>query len=254
MVPFLRIYDASIYNYLKYQVLPPHFTEVRTDEPLTFSPTANGYVVTTDAVPLPTSEGRGWAVFDETTVNGKLVVDLTAEQQNQITVTGASSYTVDYVNGRILNPDTPPSSITYAWYYVSVVQGWPGTEPPPLPVVALDIDENIKSGFQLGGGTKDVIEGSVYVFATNEGEKKDITDIIYQAFFNRSLPIQNWHEGSYLDYDGTFSGFSPSPVSGITNGVFTETQAFLRGPRMDWSELNRYRSRVSFTFEVLKDD
>ena len=122
-----------------------------------------------------------------------------------------------------------------------------------MPVVAVDVTSTDKSGFQLGGGTKDTLRGSVYIFASNETEKKEIADVIYQAFYNRTLPISNWHEGSYLDFNGTYTGFSPTIVSGLSSGVFVDVTADLVGPRQDWSEVNRHRARVDFTFEVYKD-
>lgn len=253
-VPFLRVYDASIINYLKYEIFPLYFTEQVVNEALVYSADLRGYVTESLMEPLPTSPGRGWAVFDEATVGGRSQVDVTVEQTSQVTVVGASSYTIDYPGGRILTPDTTPTSVSYSWYYVSVVEGWPGTDPPPLPIVAVDIDTTSKSGYQLGGGTKDTIEGTVYVFATSEAEKKDITDIIYQAFYNRSLLIGNWHEGTYLDFDGTYTSFLPSAVSGLSSGVFKDVTARLNGPRIDWSEVNRHRSSVNFVFEVFKDE
>lgn len=252
-IPFLRIYDASIVNYLKYEILPVHFTESIQDEPLVFSQALQGYVTESSMLPLPTSPGRGWVVFDEFVVGGKTRVDTTSEQTTQVSVTGASTFGIDYSGGRILNPDTTPTSISYSWNYVSVIEGWPGLEPPPLPVVAVDIDRTVKTGYQLGGGTKDIIEGSVYVFATSETEKKEITDVIYQAFYNRSLPIQNWHEGGYLDFSGEYTGFTPTTASGTSLGAFTKVEARLDGPRIDWSEINRHRSRITFVFEIYKD-
>jgi len=253
-IPFLRIYDASIINYIKYEVLPIHFTESIVNEPLVFSAAMGGYVTESSMLPLPTSPGRGWAVFDEASVNGRTIIDTTVEQTSQVSVTGASTFTIDYSNGRIISPDTPPTSVSYSWYYVSLIEGWPGLDPPPLPVVAVDVDSTVKQGYQLGGGTQDILEGSIYVFATNETEKKEITDVIYQALYNRTLSVKNWHEGGYLDFNGTYTGFSPSGITGISSGAFTGVTADLRGPRIDWSEVNRHRSRISFTFEVFKDD
>ena len=253
MIPYLKIYCSSIVNYLKYEVLPLYFTEQVVDETLVYDDTLGGYVTESEMVPLPTSAGRGWVVFDESSVNGLSVVDTSAEQSTKVSVLGASTYVVDYPGGRILNPDTVPTAVSYSWYYVSFVEGWPGTDPPPLPVVALDIRTTDKSGFQLGGGTKDTIEGSVYVFATSEAEKMEITDVLYQALYNKVLPIGNWHEGSYLTYDGTYGGFTPTTVSGVSLGAFTKVHSDLVGPRVDWSELNRHRSQVDFVFEVYKD-
>ena len=126
-------------------------------------------------------------------------------------------------------------------------------DPPPLPIVALDISSSAKTSFQLGGGSKDNIEGSVYVFATSEAAKTALTHIIYQALYNRALVVGNWHAGSYLYFDGTYSGFQPTPGEGLTWGAFTKVHANLVGPIMDWSEVNRHRSQVDFTFEIYKD-
>lgn len=252
-IPFLRIYDASVINYLKYEILPIHFSERIVNEPLVFSSALGGYVTQSSMLPLPTSAGRGWALFDETLVNGQTVIDTSTEQTFQVTVAGASTFTIDYANGRVLNPDTVPASVSYNWYYVSVVEGWPGADPPPLPVVAVDMARAEKSPYQLGGGTKDTIEGTVYVFATSETEKKEITDVIYQALYNRSITIGNWHEGGYLNFDGTHTGFQPTTVSGVSSAAFLDVSANLQGPRLDWSEVNRHRSKISFKFEVFKD-
>lgn len=254
MTPFLRIYELSIINYLKYEILPVSFTETLQNQNLTFDSVTNSYVLDSLMVPSPISKGRGWALFDEQTVNGKIVIDTSQEQSNQVTVNGASSYTLDYVNGRIINPDSTPTSVSFSWYYVSFVEGWPGEIPPPLPVVALDIDTVEKQGYQLGGGSKDLLTGSVYVFATNEAEKRDITDVLYQALYNRTLSIKNWHQGSYLDFNGTYTGFTPDTVSGVSTGAFLDVIANMSVPKIDWSELNRHRSRINFTFEVYKDD
>ena len=254
MVPYLRVYNSSIYNYLKYQVLPIHFTENIVNEALVFDADSASYITSSIMTPLPTSEGRGWSLFDEQTVNGKLVVDLTSEQTTKVTVTGASTYSIDYANGRIIDPDTTPTSVDYSWNYVSLVQGWPGEDPPPLPAVAITLKESGKEGFQLGGGSKDTITGDIHIFATSELEKQDITDAIYQALYNRTIPISNWHEGGYLGYDGTFTGFSPVAISGLTFGAFTEVKANLVTARFNWSELNRYRSYVSFELCIFKDD
>ena len=253
-IPYLRVYDASIINYLKYEVLPVYFTERIVNEPLVYSDSLGGYVTQASMVPNPTSMGRGWALFDEVVVGNRVIVDATTEQSTQVTVSGADTYQIDYPGGRIINPNTAPMSVSYSWYYVSLVEGWPGSEPPPTPIVAVDVDRTVKEGYQLGGGTKDILHGSVYVFASSETEKKEITDVIYQSLYNKSLAIKNWHEGSYLDFDGTYTGFQPEVIPGISSGAFVDVEANFNGPRADWSEVNRYRSRVKFVFEVYKDE
>lgn len=253
MIPYLRLYDSSIYNYLRYEVIPLHFSERVENDLLVYDAKSDSYVLNSKMQPSPVSTGRGFVLFDEDTVNGRLVANTTSEQASQVAVSGPSVYDIDYVNGRILNADSPPTSISYRWYYVSFIQGWPGSDPPPLPCVALDIETNKKAGYQLGGGSKDTVHGAVHVFATSEAEKKDITDTIYQAMYNRTISIRNWHEGSYLDYDGTYTGFVPGPVEGVSNGFFKDVTASYVSARLSWSELNRYRSKLDFVFEVYKD-
>ncbi len=254
MIPYLRIYELSIINYLKYEILPLAFAEREVTVPLVLDNDLGGYVAQSQMVPLPSSPGRGWQFFDEATVNGKQVINTIAEQTGRVQVAGASTYTLDYVNGVVINPNTVPSAVTYYWNYVSVIPGWPGATPPPTPIVAVDIDTSARGGFQLGGGSRDVIDVAIYVFATDEAEKRDITSVIHDALFNRTLPVRNWHEGSYLNFDGTFNtGFSPTVVSGLGLGVFTEVVSRLNGPRIDISELNKHRSRITFQFEVVRD-
>lgn len=253
MIPYLRLYDSSIFNYIKYNVLAPHFTETVSNQGLNYRASDGSYVIEPLSFPPdPTGKGRGLAVFDEATVNGEKVVDMTTEQSSQVVVAGPSSYNIDYLNGRILDADSPPTSVTYSWYYVSLIQGWPGESPPELPVVALDIFESDISGYQLGGGARDYIQGDIHVFATSDSEKKDIVDVIHTSLFNKTLQVGNWHEGSYVGYDGRYTGFNPTPVEGLSRGSFIDVKASLSGPRMDWSELNRHRSRISFGFEVFK--
>lgn len=254
MIPYLRLYDSSIYNYLKHEVLGLHYVERVEGDSLTFNSTTSAYDINFSAAPLPSTYGRGLILFDEFTVSGRKVADLSGEQTSQVSVVGPSAYDIDYLSGRILNANAAPTSVDYSWHYVSLIQGWPGEDPPPGPVVAIDIDSTEKSGFQLGGGTRDTISVSLFVFATSEGEKRDLTDLLYQSLYNRTLAIKNWHQGNYLDFNGTYTGFAPTTVSGISSGSFLDVEANLNGPRMNWSEVNKYRSRINFTFEVFKDD
>jgi hypothetical protein len=205
MIPYLRLYELSIINYIKYEVLPLQYLEYISDEPLVVDAVNGGYKTETDMEPNPTSVGRGWALFNEATVNGSLVIDTSAEQTTMVDVDGATTYSVDYLNGRIVNPNTVPTSVSFYWNYVSVVESWPGVDPPPLPIVVVDMETKSGLGFQLGGGTKDVLRGAIYVFATSELEKRDITDLIHNKIENRSIPISNWHEGGYLSYNGTYN-------------------------------------------------
>lgn len=253
-IPYLRLYGLSLVNYLKYEVLPLSFSEYVENEELEADEDNGGFKIIPSALPSPVSRGRGWVPFDQTTVNGRAVVDTSAEQTSRITVTGATSYSVDYIRGRLFNCNTTPTSVSYYWNYVSVVEGWVGIDPPPLPVVCVDTDSKKGFGLQLGGGTRDIIKGAIYVFATSEVEKRDITDVIHNSIENRSLAISNWHEGEYLNFDGSFNNsFTRSAVNGVGLGMFTEVVSTLSGPPIDWSEINRHRSRINFVLEVPRD-
>ena len=223
-IPYLRVYDASIINYLKYEVLPVYFTERIVNEPLVYSDSLGGYVTQASMVPNPTSMGRGWALFDEVVVGNRVIVDATTEQSTQVTVSGADTYQIDYPGGRIINPNTAPMSVSYSWYYVSLVEGWPGSEPPPTPIVAVDVDRTVKEGYQLGGGTKDILHGSVYVFASSETEKKEITeakqvlDVEAAEEIAPSLYIGSVTEGMKKRLKG--SGITTEEVKGFTEKGF----------------------------------
>lgn len=254
MIPYLRVYELSIINLIKYEILPLQYLERIIDDPLVADTVNGGYKIEGEGEPSPISQGRGLAVFDEATVAGKQVVDTATEQNTMITVNGASTYEIDYLRGRVVNPNTTPTSISYYWNYISVIESWPGSDPPPLPVVAVDVENKSGLGFQLGGGTTDVLHGAIYVFATSETEKRDITDLIHTNIENKCVPINNWHEGGYLRFDGLFNNsFTKTAIAGLGTGCFTQVVSNLNGPRLDWSEINRHRSRITFTFEVNRD-
>jgi hypothetical protein len=254
MIPYLRIYTTSIINYIKYEVLPARFLEVVYDEPLVYNADLDAYVIQPEGTPSPNDSGRGWFPFDEATDGDRVVIDTSAEQVTRINVSGAAVYTVDYTNARIKSPNTVPTAVDYYWNYVSVIEGWPGSDPPNLPLVSVDVQTKQGFGFQLGGGSKDILVGSIHIFATSEAEKADITDAIHNAIETRTLPISNWHEGGYIKFDGTFnSTYTPTTISGVSNGYFTNVVSRLDGPRIEWSEINRHRSRITFEFEVYRD-
>ena len=253
-IPYLKIYELSVANYLKYEVLPKQFLEQEQNVALIYDASLDGYVSQSNMIPSPVSAGRGWAFFDELSISGNVVIDTTAEQTSRVSVIGASTYDIDYNNGIIYNPDSTPTAVSYYWNYVSFILGWPGTDPPPLPVVALDVDESVRQGIQLGGGSNDILSCSLYVFATSEIEKLEIIGQLYDALYNRTLTIQDWHEGSYLNFDGTFNtSFTPTPVSGLGHGFFSNVISSSSGPRVGWSEVNRHRGKITFDLEVLRD-
>jgi hypothetical protein len=247
----LRLEGVSLYNYIKYELLAKDFVETQSSVPLVYDVSLGAYITDSvvDIEPSPTSNGRGWVMFDDNTVNGLVIVDTSVEQTSKVSVVGATTYSIDYKNGRIYNPDSSPSSVTYQWHYISVLDSWPGASPPPLPIVSIDIDSYLKSGFQLGGGKKNTRTVNLYIFATSKSERDDITDILQDQLYNKQITVKDYSTGDYLNYDGAYNtGFNPSTLQGSINVLSVEARNV--NAWIDWSELNRYRSTIKLTYET----
>lgn len=240
-----RLEAISLYNYLKYEVLGYSFIEQLSSQALTYDSDLGLYTPSVDGLtPAPNSVGRGWVPFDE--VSGS--IDVTAEQTSRVSVVGASTYSVNYALGGIENPDTVPTSVSYYWNYVAVVDGWPGSDPPELPIVAIDFSGYGKSGFQLGGGNKTMRSVDIHVFANDSAERSDITEAVYDSLFDRTLSITDYSLGDYLDYDGLYdSSFVKSSLSGVSTMYFDSVSVRNINMPNDWSNLNKFRSVISTT-------
>jgi hypothetical protein len=249
----LRLENTSIFNYIKYEVISPAFSEQIQNEALVFDQSNNLYKTNSTMEPSPTTQGRGWVIFDDNNVNGNIIVDTSQEQTSKVVVNGASNYTVNYLNGYILNPDTVPTSVSYYWDYVSVLTSWPGTEPPPLPFIAMNIDSTKKKGFQLGGGVKNLRTVYFDIFATSSSERDDMSDVIYDAIYNRNITIKDFESGGYLNYDGTFNTNISLPLPSLGTLFFIETGHKNLHFNDDWTDINKFRSVVSGTYESFVD-
>ena len=234
---------------MKDVVIPTEFSEQITNESLVYDSTIGGYITNSQMLPSPTSLGRGWVYFDDATVGSRIVVDISAEQTSKVSVIGASSYTVDYVNGAIKNPNTTPSAVSYYWNYVSVLPHWPGTTPPPLPLVTLGIDLSEKAGFQLGGGHRNIRTVYFNIFATSPSERDDLTELILSYIHDRTVSILDFNDGEYLNYDGTFNTNLSLPLSSIGSMFFTSVTHRNVYASADWSDINSYRSVVTGNYE-----
>ena len=249
----LRLENNSIFNYIKYEIISPQFTELASDDSLVYDQALSAYVAQNTSDPSPVSDGRGWVIFDDYTVNGKIIVDTTQEQDSKVVVTGATSYTVNYLNGSIVDPNTIPSTVSYYWDYVSVVPYWSGTTPPPLPFVSMSIEGSKKEGFQLGGGIRNLRTVYFDVFATSSAERDDISDVIHTAIFNHTIPIKDFSGGSYLNYNGTFNTNLSYPLTLLGNIRFLDTDHKNIHVSDDWSDLQKFRSLISGTYESFVD-
>lgn len=283
----VRKEDLSLYYYIK-DVVFKDWAEQETSIPLSYMeevsyPPENSYVydAITTMLPKPTDRGRGWLYFDSddlTCLRNTTTYSGTPEQSNAITVyeTTASStlqavpdseYIIDYMDGRVITSGTiTPTHIDYNWNYISIVDEWAAIEAADPPVIVIDINGTDKTGYQLGGGKKEARKVDIHIFASSTAERNDIAEKLYNAFYDKSIPIYDLPQGSVLDYDGTFYGrrdnmnkqqtlFDRTTISGVSNLYFDSVVGrhvnlpliMSRGRNeVLLSDLNAYRSRLSF--------
>lgn len=207
----------------------------------------------------------------------------TPEQSNRVTVynddlvtISDSSYIIDYSDGRIIlaTNSIVPKYVDYYWNYVSVVDEWAAIEASDPPVVVIDMHGTDKEGYQFGGGKKVNRKVDIHVFGSNTSERNEIVEAIYDSLYNKSAPIYDFPNGDVLDYDGTFYGrknnlnkltslFNRTTLNdiGVTHGGMTFIKASARHVNLPLvmslsrnevmlSDLNAYRSRISFEIEI----
>jgi len=264
----LREEDTSLHHYIKNYVLQAFIEEEEdislsylADESITppfelYSGVSYVYEAQSNMDPSPVSKGRGWVYLDNPSD--------TAEQTNTVvvydsegTVISGTNYMVDYVDGRIIcgSPSIIPALVDYRWHYVSVVNDWMDVEAADVPVVAISISGFTKQGFQLGAGKFVSRRVDLNIFATNQAEKDDISETLYDGLYLKSCPYYSLAKGTMIDWDGTFNSNYPfDTINGSSNLKFDNVESrtikpTLMVPSRDsvmLSDLNRYRSRISF--------
>jgi hypothetical protein len=268
----MKLEDMSIQHWIKDAIIPLKWAEKVTSVPLNFNNDKQRFDA--DIVWLPNflDDGRGWVVFDPVSGDGCSINNIpTTEQSTRITVYNevggtidSSNYTVNYLEGAIVanggttTPQGVPTTVDFVQYYVSVIDGWPGTEPPDPPIIAIQTENFDKQLFQLGGGRKAVRRYSFHIFATSSSERDDLTEFLFDALYNRHIPVIDFRQGEPLNYDGTFNSSYTGPLLTLNNNddalfYFRDVRAEYINGRPDWSDINRWRSRISFTMESFRD-
>jgi len=271
-ITLMRMEDMSLQHWIKGALIPLKWVETVTNVPLVFNSDKQRFEAQIIWLPNFLDEGRGWVYFDAVGTKSCVLNSIpTTEQTTRLTVfnegggtISSSNYTVNYIDGAIIasgvttTPDGVPTTINFTQYYVSTIDGWPGTNPPELPIVAVEITDYDKQPFQLGGGRKAVRNAAIHIFATSSAERDDLTEFLYDALFNRHIPVIDFRGGEPLNYDGTFNTtFSGTLLQLNTNDdslfYFRNVKATNINARQDWSDLNRWRSKLSFTMESFRD-
>ena len=254
--------DVSLYYWLKNKAIGPTFSETLIKQPVI--PVSGGFQIQTSQLPNPFSKDRGIIYYDYIDNGTEVVPDLSHEQTTQVTlydldnnIIPVDNYRVDYINGMItgVTGGQSPTKASFTWHYVSTMQGWPGENPPPLPIVSLFQTGQKTRGYQLGPGELDCYRYSIYIFATSLAERKELSMRVYKALYNKSAPSYDFATyGQPLNFDGTFNAdFTGQLVSGKSCNMFFEELALNYIPsREGWDELNRYRSELKFAVEVYR--
>ncbi len=271
-VTLIRMEDMSLQHYIKDVVLPLKWSERVVDVPLSYNEDKQRFEAPIVWLPNFMDEGRGWVYFDPVGSGTCLANSLPSQEQTtRITVMNevgsaidSDNYTVNYTEGALVasgtttTPQGVPTTVDFTQNYVSVIDGWPGTDPPALPVVAVEIEGFKKEGFQLGGGRKSIRRGAFHVFATSSSERDDLTEWLHDAIFQRGVAVQDWRDGEPLNYDGTFNTAYNGTLLVLNNNddaifKFDNVRVNNISVRQDWSDVNRWRSKITFDMISYRD-
>lgn len=267
----MKLEDSSVQHWLKEAILPLKWVERVQNVPLTFSPERQRFEAEIVWLPNFLDEGRGWVYFDNVGAQSCVLNSVpTQEQTTRVEVFNeggstidSSHYDINYLDGALTisgstTPQGTPTTVTFTQHYVSLIDGWPGTEPPDPPIVAVQTENFDKHPFQIGGGRKAVRRYSIHIFATSSSERDDLTEFIHDALYNRHIPVIDYREGEPLTYDGFFNPTYSGALLTLNNNddallYFRDIRAEYVNARPEWSDLNKWRSRISFTMESFRD-
>jgi len=259
---------------------------------------------------LASSNGRGWTSFKQGELNPTYIFNETKDEyvptyntpffnyafkipiERESTyikvrdqhgnLMDRSWYQLDYNSCRVRfpAPTTPtgvvlsglrPATIDYRFHRVSTMDGWPTDEIlPNLPIVSLYTETESIKGYQIGPGISPIQKYVVDIFATDNSNKKQLTDIIKQSLYNRHISVVDFNRSGYpltpwgvinedfiqsIPYNGdnyrTYLTLNPG------NGqilYFLNIEVFYdSSPRSGMSASLRHRAKVRFTTQSFSD-
>jgi hypothetical protein len=268
MVTLARMEDMSLQHWLKGVLLPMRWVENVVNVPLNYNTDKGRFEAEITWLPNFMDEGRGWVYFDSYGQDSCVLNSVpSTEQTTRVTVYNESAatidssyYTINYREGAIIagggnsTPDGVPTTVDFCQNYVSVVDGWPGTDPPPGPVVAVEMGTYKKDPYQIGPGRISRRNMIIHVFATSSSERDDLTEFIYDALYSRHLAVLDFRQGEPLNYDGTYNSTWAGDLLQVSPNddalfYFRNVKAEPISFRQEWSDLNQWRSKVTFVAE-----
>lgn len=243
--------DISLYLYVRDCVIGPEFYEVSEAETLSAAG-AGIWQMSTSSDMESFGRGRGLLYFD--VEDGRCLFG--TEQSETVEVysggTTASGYTVDYLGGRIFSSEDLSSyNVDYLWNYVGVLDAWPYTNVPPLPLVSIELQEAHATGLQLGYGDIRNAYWNIQIFATNKGERDDLMDVIYAGIHHKRCSIYEFDSGLPIKRNGTFNeSFNLNLNAYFKSLQFDNVRKALTGlPSWGFYSqelINRYRAEITF--------
>jgi hypothetical protein len=98
---------------------------------------------------------------------------------------------------------------------------------------------------------------TVHIFATSSSERDDLTEFIYDAFYNRHLTVLDFRQGEPLNYDGTYNTSWTGDILQLNPNddslfYFRNVRSEIINFRQEWSDLNQWRSKVTFVAESFR--
>jgi hypothetical protein len=267
-VSLAKMEDMSLQHWIKETLLPLQWVEQVVNVPLNYSADRGRFEAEIIWLPNFMDEGRGWVYFEPYGTDACVVNSVPQDEQTtRVTVYNESGavidrahYTINYTDGAIIagggttTPDGVPTKVDFYQYQVSTIDGWPGTNPPEAPVIAVEMGGFQKSPYQIGPGRISHRNMTIHIFATSSSERDDLTEFLYDAFYNRNLAVLDYREGEPLNYDGTYNTNWTGDLLKLDNNDdaifhFRNVRAESLGFRQEWSDLNMWRSKVTFVAE-----
>lgn len=254
---FIRKVNLSLHYNLKYNVLSNYIESGSSN--LELNSESGLYEAVYNYEPNPGGRGRGVFPFD-TTESG---IFASGEEGAYIKVyhsTGeipVTDYNINYtVPGVTLVSGTDvPVMFEYKWNYVSVIDVWPTTNVPTLPIVLLSWKEFDIKGFQLGGGKKHICDVDIQVFGSSKPELDDLTYLIHSGLYNKCLTLFGFSGGDVFTWSGEFnSHFDSTCDEDICKLDLVEVNAKYLNLPVDYkNDLNAYRSKIALKLFAYKE-
>ena len=254
---FIRQVNLSLHYNLKYNILSNYIESSSSNLELN----SESGLYEPIYIQEPNAGGRGRGIFPfDTTESGifaSCVEGTYIKVYHSIGEIPNTDYNINYtVPGITLVSGTDiPVSAEYKWNYVSVIDDWPSSNVPKLPIVLLLWKEFDIKGFQLGGGRKHICDVNIHVFGSSKPELDDLTYLIHSGLYNKCLTLFGFSGGDVFTWAGEFnSSFNCVCDEDICKlDLIDVNTKYLDLPVNYKNDLNAYRSKIALKLFAYKE-